>query len=52
MDIAKDVGGHLLVIPRKHCKNIFDCDQDALNSVLQTVRKVSQHLSENVLMMV
>jgi histidine triad (HIT) family protein len=26
MDIAKDVDGHILVIPKKHCKNILDCD--------------------------
>ena len=24
MDIANDVDGHILVIPKKHCKNILD----------------------------
>ena len=24
MDIAKDVDGHILVIPKEHCKNILD----------------------------
>ena len=47
MDIAKDVDGHVLVIPKKHCKNILYCDQDLLNSVMKTVKKVSQHLTEN-----
>ena len=46
MDMAKDVDGHVLVIPKKHCKNILDCDQDLLNSVMKTVKKVSQHLTE------
>ena len=46
MDIAKDVDGHLLVIPKNHCKNILDCDQDMLNSVMKTVKKVSLHLTE------
>ena len=47
MDIAKDVDGHMLVIPKKHCKNILDCDRETLNAVMDTVRKVSRHLTEN-----
>ncbi|MBR6706608.1 MAG: HIT domain-containing protein [Clostridia bacterium] len=46
MDIAKDVDGHILVIPKKHCKNILDCDHDTLNSVMRTVKNVSMHLTE------
>ncbi len=46
MDIAKDVDGHILVIPKKHCKNILDCDPDTLNSVMRTVKTVSLHLTE------
>ena len=47
MDIAKDVDGHILVIPKKHCKNILDCDYDTLNHVMNTVKKVSYHLVDN-----
>ena len=46
MDIAKDVDGHVLVIPKKHCRNILDCDTETLNAVMETVRKVSLHLTE------
>ena len=46
MDIANDVDGHILVIPRKHCKNILDCDPEALSAVMQTVKIVSVHLTE------
>lgn len=46
MDIAKDVDGHILVIPKKHCKNILDCDADTLSAVAQTVKTVSNHLTE------
>ena len=46
MDIANDVDGHILVIPKKHCKNILDCDPDTLNSVMRTVKTVSLHLTE------
>ena len=45
MDIAKDVDGHILVIPKKHFRNILDCDTNALNAVAQAVQKVSTHLT-------
>ena len=45
MDIAKDVDGHILVIPKKHCKNILDCDAETLAAVMQTVKTVSMHLT-------
>ena len=47
MDIAKDVDGHILVIPKKHCKNILDCDEETLSEVMQTVKTVSNHLTEH-----
>lgn len=47
MDIAKDVDGHILVIPKKHCKNILDCDPETLSAVMQTVQAVSIHLTEH-----
>ncbi|MDC7293808.1 HIT domain-containing protein [Butyrivibrio sp. DSM 10294] len=47
MDIAKDVDGHILVIPKKHCKNILDCDADTLSAVAQTVKTVSNHLADH-----
>lgn len=46
MDLAKDVDGHVLVIPKKHCKNILDCDAETLCAVMNTVKKVSLHLTE------
>ncbi len=46
MDIAKDVDGHIVVIPKKHCKNILDGGADALYAVMDTVKNVSLHLTE------
>ena len=46
MDIAKDVDGHILVVPKKHFKNILDCDEETLYAVMKTVRTVSNHLTE------
>lgn len=43
MDIAKDVDGHMVAIPKKHCKNILDCDAETLAHLMNTVKKVSDH---------
>ena len=45
MDIAQDVDGHILVIPKKHVKNILDCDEETLARVMSTVKKISNHLT-------
>lgn len=47
LDIAKDVDGHILVVPKKHVTNILDCDQETLNHVFTTVKKISNHLVDN-----
>lgn len=47
MDIARDVDGHILVIPKKHTKNILDADEITLNRVMSTVKKVANHLVDN-----
>ena len=47
LDISKDVDGHILVVPKKHVKNILDCDSETLSRVFDTVKKVSNHLVEN-----
>lgn len=41
MDVANDVDGHILVIPKKHYRNILDCETEVLNAVMQTVKTVS-----------
>ena len=47
LDISKDVDGHILVVPKKHYKNILDCDNETLTCVMETVKKVSEHLTTN-----
>ena len=41
LDISKDVDGHILVVPKKHVKNILDCDSESLSKVMETVKKLS-----------
>lgn len=47
MDISNDVDGHILVIPKEHCRNVLDCDEGALYAVAKTVKTVSKHLTDN-----
>ena len=47
LDISKDVDGHILVVPKKHVKNILDCDNETLFHVMETVKKVSNYLTQN-----
>lgn len=47
MDIAGDVDGHILVIPKRHCVSILDCDYNTLGHIAHTVKKVSNHLVDN-----
>lgn len=47
MDIAKDVDGHMCAIPKKHVKNILDCDKETLFHLMNAVKKVSDHLVQN-----
>lgn len=47
LDLNNDGNGHILVIPKKHCENVLDCDDETLAKVLSTVKLVSNHLIEN-----
>lgn len=47
LDIAKDVDGHTLVIPKKHVCNVLDCDEETLKHVTNTVKKISNHYVDN-----
>lgn len=43
MDAADDVDGHMLAVPKKHVKNILDCDGDTLARLMDMVQRVAQH---------
>lgn len=47
MDTAKDIDGHILVIPKTHAHNILDCNEDVLSQLIITVKKIAAHLVEN-----
>ena len=43
LDISKDVDGHTLVIPKKHFKNVLDCDEKYLSETIKAVKEISNH---------
>ena len=43
LDIAKDVDGHTLVIPKKHVRNMLECDSETMTHVMESVQKISAH---------
>ena len=43
MDIARDVDGHMLAVPKKHVENILDCDEETLRHLIHAVKTVSEH---------
>ena len=47
LDIAGDIDGHTLVIPKKHFTNILDCDSKTLGYVMESVKKISNHYVNN-----
>ena len=48
LDIAKDVDGHTLVVPKKHVVNVLDSDEETLHHVLDTVKKISNHYTDDL----
>ncbi len=48
LDIAPNVPGHTLVIPKKPFRNIFDIDEDTLASVMRTVHKLAPAVRDAV----
>lgn len=46
LDIHPVVEGHTLVIPKKHCRNVFDLDDESGRAVMRASRIVARALRE------
>ncbi len=44
LDIAGDVDGHILVVPKRHVQSLWDGDTETLDAVMHTVKELSGHL--------
>ncbi len=43
LDIANDVYGHTLVVPKKHYENLMDCPERTLGKIMASVKKIGNH---------
>lgn len=41
LDIHPNNLGHTLVLPKKHCENLFDTDEETLGFLIKAVKKIS-----------
>lgn len=48
LDIAEDVDGHTVVIPKKHVTNVMDCDAEIISKVANAIRLISKHYVEDL----
>ena len=46
LDINPDTNGHLLIIPKKHYKDLMEIDNDTLVSIMNTAREMKKLLEE------
>lgn len=43
LDISNDADGHTLVIPKKHVRNLLDCDENTMQEVMKAIQKIMHH---------
>lgn len=48
LDISPQSKGHVLVIPKKHSRDIYEIDDDILCEVMKAVKKLSVNIKEKL----
>ena len=48
LDAFPTVDGHTLVIPKKHSENLFEVDEETLDKIIKTSKKIALMLKENL----
>ncbi|MDR1785118.1 MAG: HIT family protein [Spirochaetaceae bacterium] len=43
LDVAEDADGHTLVVPKRHCSGLIDCDGESLADTVHAVQKLCAH---------
>ena len=44
LDISNDCNGHILVVPKKHFENIFDCEEEFLSKIANAIKLIANYL--------
>jgi histidine triad (HIT) family protein len=48
LDVRPSNPGHILVIPKKHCKNIEEASDDDLGALMMTIKKMGKLLKDKL----
>ena len=48
LDIAKATNGHTILIPKKHSKNILECDDETLIEMIVIAKKIALNLTSKL----
>ena len=48
LDLSQTADGHTLVIPKKHCKNILEVDDDTLAHLIVVTKKLANKIVKNL----
>lgn len=48
LDIAKATNGHTILIPKKHSKNILECDDELLKDMIVIAKKIANKYIEKL----
>lgn len=48
LDVNPSHNGHTLIVPKKHYENIFDIEEEVLNHITKTAKKLSLNLKEKL----
>lgn len=48
LDVNPDVNGHTLIIPKKHCTDLFDIDNDTLMHIMEIAKKIDKLLKDKL----
>ena len=46
LDLSQVTKGHTLVVPKKHCENVLECDPETLGHVIKVTQMLSKRIME------
>ena len=46
LDLSQATYGHTLVMPKEHCENIFDLNEETAGHLLSVVTKIAKHYNQ------
>lgn len=48
MDIAPAARGHVILLPKKHCENLFELEEELASKALVVAKKIAQAMKEEL----